>query len=97
MTDAFEIVACHGDHAGKAHLSIRCLDGGVEIAIQHMPFEAAHGEALPAEQARILALAAQVARDAARFLQAEAALARGWPTHKSRRGANAFGYPLDPG
>jgi hypothetical protein len=102
MTYTFEVVACHGDHAGKAHLAIRHLDGTLEIAIQHMPFDADPAESLAQEQARILDLAARIAQQAVAFLSDEATKARTWPTRRAKLGAsptdgeapNAFGYPL---
>jgi hypothetical protein len=101
MSADFEVVACHCDHAGKAHLSVRRLDGGAEIAIQNIPFDAVQDESLVEEQARILADAARLAGQAAAFLQAEAKLERGWPTRSAKLSdapgdggqPNAFGQP----
>jgi hypothetical protein len=102
MTYEFEVVACHGDHAGKAHLAIRCLDESVEIAIQHMSFEADPTETLAEEQARILSKAARLAQEAVAFLRQEATKSRSWPTQCAKLGAspkdgeapNAFGFPI---
>jgi hypothetical protein len=102
MHSDFEVAACHGDHAGKAHLSVRDRQGGAEIAIHHMPFDADLNESLGEEQARILALAAGIARAAAEFLEAAATEVRAWPTHSPKLGPsprqgeapNAFGHPL---
>jgi hypothetical protein len=83
MTTDFEVVACHCDHAGQAHLTLRHLVGGSEVAIQQMPFETEEPESLAQEQARILADAARVARAAAEFLECEARQARAWPTRST--------------
>ena len=90
------MVACHGDHAGKAHLAIRA-EGGAEVAIQHMPFAADPGRTVAEEQARILVQAAELARQAADFLAAEASQLHAWPI--SPAGAEtptAFGQPIPP-
>ncbi len=89
----FEVVACHGDHAGKAHLSVRRRSDGAEVAIRHMPFEADTRQPLPEEQARILAEAVRVVREAADFLQAESRQRRTWPTSPGEP-PNVFGHPI---
>lgn len=100
MTHDFQVVACHGDHAGKAHVSISHGGGPCELVVRNMIFEADPSESLIEEQTRILAQAARLAQEAADFLAAEAARSGGWPTGPGRRdGAspNAFGYPLSNG
>ena len=93
----FEVVACHGDHAGKAHLTIRACDGGAEIAIRHMPFAADAGQTVTEEQAQILAHAAELAREAAAFLAAETSQLHAWPTSPADGEApKAFGQPIPP-
>jgi hypothetical protein len=95
----FEVVACHGDHAGKAHVSLGARDGPAEVAIRHMPFESDPGLTLSEEQAQILAQAAEVARRAAEFLAAEAAQTRSWPTspHAEEEPPNVLGQPVRRG
>jgi hypothetical protein len=91
----FEVVDCHCDHAGKAHLSIRARVGGVEVAIQHLPFEAQPQQTEPEEQAAILAIAARIAHDAADFLLAESGRPRSWPTRaRDGEAPSAFGQPI---
>jgi len=97
MVEEFEVVSCHGDHAGKAHLSVRRGACGAQIAIQHMPFEADAGESLAEEQSRILCQAAKIAREAADFFEAEAGQMRGWPDRKQAAEPNAFGQPIPRG
>ncbi len=86
MIDAFEVVACHGDHAGKAHVAVIHLKGGAEVAILGMPFDADLNESQVEEQARILAHAARIMRKAAEFLQSESMQVRDWPAHRPSPG-----------
>ena len=97
MTYDFQVVSCHGDHAGKAHVSISHGGGPCELVVRNMAFAADPAESVAEEQARILAEAARLAREAADFLAAEAVKSAGWPTGPGRRegqAPNAFGYPL---
>ena len=90
------MVACHGDHAGKAHLTIRSREGAPELAIRNMPFEVDAADTVGEEQARILAKAARLAREVAAFIEAEAAHAHGWPLASGDGQApRAFGQPIE--
>jgi hypothetical protein len=82
----FEIAACHGDHAGKAHVAVIHLKGGAEIAILGLPFDADLKESQVEEQARILADAARVVRRVADFLQSESMQVRDWPARRPSPG-----------
>lgn len=82
----FEVAACHGDHAGRAHVAVIHLKGGAEIAFLGLPFEGDPRESVVEEQARILADAARIARKAADFLKSESMQVRDWPVHRPSAG-----------
>lgn len=95
MDADFEVAACHGDHAGLAHVTVKHVAGGAEVAVQHMPFDSDAAEALAVEQARILAKASEIALEAAAFMKAEAARACGWPTRAAWAWGGARGGGQD--
>jgi len=105
MDTIFEVAACHSNRAGKAYLTLRHLESGATVVIQHLPFEGEQAETLEAQQQRIAADGLALVRAAAAYLESRVGQTCRWSDIQRTIGAapreneppNAFGYPMESG